>query len=254
VYDFEVDPVSLAETSLNSYDKAASTIATFISLLRKYYEVTGDYSPFNQYQLDVMTGGIGMLSTQDADGLSWAKPEYKVKNLVDNTEIYKGLEDSVWLFRNLYKAEGPAAWFESLQKRVSDGIETKLWNEASGKYIVAISEIGEVTKAQWGNDVEAEAELLPIITGLIESSSERAKSLYKEFNQYQKGWIYSKNKHWDNSVLAAYAGAVMGDKTSVSTFLNSFKEQNAAKDYTKDWNIMHAGVTMLAAQIAKLIP
>ncbi len=101
MYDYNI--VNGQEVSDGDADSTDSYAATFLSLAWAYYQ-TGDpagqtYVRGLAYQLDAI-GGV-LVQTQQPDGLTWAKPDYQIKYLMDNCEAYRGLRDLASLFQAL---------------------------------------------------------------------------------------------------------------------------------------------------------
>ena len=80
-----------------TYDSSDSYAATFLTLVRRYYAASGDRAWVAQHlpELELVAGA--MLATLQRDNLTLARPDWKVKYLMDNCEVYRGLKDYAWL-------------------------------------------------------------------------------------------------------------------------------------------------------------
>ena len=111
VYDYNVS--GSTETSTGNADSTDAYAATFLSLAWALYS-TGDpsaqaYVKSLEYQLDII-GGVIVL-TQQNDGLTWAKPNYQIKYLMDNCEAYRGLRDLALLFQYAFNDSAKQAYY-----------------------------------------------------------------------------------------------------------------------------------------------
>jgi hypothetical protein len=80
-----------------------------------------------------ITRALGAIeATQDADGLTWAKPGYPVKYLMDQSEAYGGLVAAGELGRALGNAGVDRAARDATRMR--QGVEG-LWDPAAGSYV-----------------------------------------------------------------------------------------------------------------------
>ncbi|HBT48871.1 MAG: S-layer-like proteiny domain protein [Caldanaerobacter subterraneus] len=257
VYDYyyKITDNGLVEISTNDYDSTDSYAATFLSLVRKYYEKTGDIDYLNSHKEQIETIAQVIISTLDSDGLTWAKPNYKVKYLMDNSEVRKGLEDAVWLFREVYKDEEKATMYSSYLKKVDKGIES-LWDEELGIYHAYKDEKGNLGATNMQTFYpDATAQLFPIWTGHISPSSERALTLYNKFNHYHSGWPVLNTTDEYPWAMIAYTAAILGDKTRVEIFLDAVKKKYIDTGRNNPtWYCMESGLTILAAKIISNIP
>lgn len=211
--------------------------------------MTGDYSRLNQYQLDVMTGGIGILGLQDADGLFWEKPESRYKSMVDNTITIKGLFDSIWLMRNVSKADGPADYFKAFADGAVYGFENNLFDAGSNSYALGMDAENVKTAPVWTDIDQAVKELEPIVNGILTPDSEKAKSLYAKFNESRPDW-YTLDTTGYRFGVAAYASVIMGDEGTYVEFFKNYKRKLIDNGDYKKLDLMESGIIMLAADKA----
>jgi hypothetical protein len=72
-------------------DSTDAYAGTYLALIWRYYQVTGDMEFLRSLEKPVRQAVAAMISTMNADHLTWAKPTYKVKYLMDNLEVWFGL-------------------------------------------------------------------------------------------------------------------------------------------------------------------
>jgi hypothetical protein len=248
VFDYVVETDKITETATHDFDSTDSYASTFINLLRKYAEATGDTAYLLEHKEDIHLVAGAMLSTRQSDGLTWAKPAYRVKYLMDNTEVYKGLRDMEWICANVFGDEAAAARYRQHKEEVWTGIQNGLWSESRNAYAYAKMEDGTLLFPDWNSFyADAAAQLFPIWTGVLAPDSERALQLYNTFNAHHPGWPQLTKGDAFPWALLAYTAAIMGDKARVDLFLRSVKDTYIDRNHPWPWYVMESGVTMLAA-------
>ncbi|MFT4416051.1 hypothetical protein ACLM5H_19500 [Fredinandcohnia humi] len=255
VYDYVIETDKQTETPTNDFDSTDSYASTFINLLRKYAEVTGDYQYLREHKEEILLVASAMLSTKQEDGLTWAKPTYKVKYLMDNTEVYKGLKDLVWICNEIFEDHESASIFTKHQTDVYEGIQNKLWLSDKNMYSHGKMQDGTLLNPDWNTFyADATAQLFPIWNGVIDPKSNEALEIYNSFNEYHSGWQVLDKDDAFPWALIAYTAAIMGDKIRVDQFLESVKNTYLDENHPWPWYVMESGITMLTASIAMDFP
>lgn len=97
-----------------------------------------------------ISGAVAAIeSTQDGDGLTWAKPSWHVKYLMDEAEAYAGLSSAAGLASDLAEPALTARMVADAA-RIRSGA-TLLWNQATGSYGWAVYSDGVVQTTNWSN-------------------------------------------------------------------------------------------------------
>ena len=237
IYDYKVtmkngeiaqERISTPENA-DSYDTTDSYAATFLTVVNKYFYVTGDsdYLVANAEDLKRITNV--MFATLQ-NGLTYAKGNHRVKYLMDNCEVYEGFIAASRIFEEIVlrgKTEytdmrdecGEASFI------VRDNINNKLWNFVGGYYLPGITAYVKIpTKIfSWNTYYpQATCQLFPIICGVIDPSTDRAKNLYEKFcdTYHWEAFDYPDSFYWGANVQAA---AVMNDLESVTEYMENYK-------------------------------
>ncbi|MFD0714255.1 S-layer homology domain-containing protein [Paenibacillus sp. GCM10027626] len=254
VYDYVVETDRATETATNDFDSTDSYASTFLNVLRKYAEVTGDTAYVADHKKEILLIASAMMSTQEADGLTWAKPTHKVKYLMDNTEVYKGLKDMEWIAEHIFADAAEASRFKALKEQVHTAIQSGLWLENKKMYSPGKTDTGSLLNPDWQTFyADATAQIFPIWTGIIAPDSERALQLYNTFNEHHPGWPTLDKSDAFPWAMIAYTAALMGDKVRVDQFLQSIEAAYVDQDHPWPWYVMESGLTMLtAAEMQKL--
>jgi hypothetical protein len=135
--------------SNGNIDSTDAYAGTFLSAAWDTYAVTQD-----KKQLQALAGGIaGALhaieSTQQPDGLTWAKPSWQVAYLMDNAQALSGLDGAAALEQALGNTQ-LAADAANHASAMSSGIAS-LWNPATGAYNWAKQPDGWEHPNDWSN-------------------------------------------------------------------------------------------------------
>lgn len=221
----------------NSYDSVDSYAATFLMVLNKYYNETGD----SQYIIDhsnEIQRIINAMLAMCYKGLTVAKPEWEVKYLMDNCEVYEGALAAAELFENVLCAYDDS--LKSVQKKCADfavniaqTIEDELWMPRAGHYKVGIYRYFDIPSDlfRWRKYYPcATAQLFPIIHGLIAPNTERANMLYDRFCE-EYDWAnfrYDDIFYWGANLQAA---VVMNDIEQVVVYMTNYAELIDTHDY-----------------------
>lgn len=237
IYDYKIivsnGKVTGEEISVDEgkkqYDSTDSYAATFLTVLAKYYKQTGDKDYIISERKNIVRVVNAMLSTMD-NGLTMAKPDYKIKYLMDNCEVYEGAISATQIFEEVIcpsdsEYNDMLIKCKEISKQVYDAIESELWNISGNYYEAGIFKNGEVAYSfSWDTFYPcATAQLFPVMFGIIEPESERAKYLYNEFCKHfnWENFDIPDSFYWGSNV---YAAALMGDAERVDCYLSYYKK------------------------------
>jgi hypothetical protein len=221
-----------------------------MSLVRDYVSYSGDkqFAVDNKYQINAVGHVMTDPKVIDVDGLTWAKPDYKVKYSMDNAEVYRGMNDAAWVATNAWQDSAEYGWYNTHANTLSNSFE-KLWVTSSNMYTTGMHADGTRDAVSWTVWYPAStAQTFPVKDGLLSPTSTRAKSLMSSINNKWPGWT-SCNQGGQPFTEVARAAVVMKDKANVSTYLN-----NCQKVWpTRNWpyQVRHAGLNAETANLAK---
>lgn len=227
-----------SNTGTLSYDSTDSYAGLFLELLWEYGRTTGDTAYILRHAPEVHRIYRAMLCTLD-NGLTWAKPDYHAKYLMDNCEVYKGLTAAEKLY-GLYDASGVEK--ELAQNRMEEipqykttifeAIETILWDENAQCYAVGATDVRQrfPEVLDWDKFYpDALAQLFPIVMGLLPPEHPRARYLYDTFNVHYSGedadWVELRGEKLAPFLngLIPYTAAYMGDTQRMERFLETYR-------------------------------
>ncbi len=230
IYDYNISVSNgkvTGETSLGSYDSTDSYAAMFLIVLQKYVEKTGDTAYVISRTADIERIVNALFATMSGD-LTLAKPDYAIKYLMDNCEVYEGMVAGAKLYKDtLVPAGGSSATRDKLAngaETVKNAIENRMWSAKGGYYHPALGADNAVAwNFSWSDYYpSATSQTFLILHGLLDPSSDRAKSLYDKFCQYVdwENFNHPDTFYWGSNVLTA---AMMGDYTSAKVYFTNYE-------------------------------
>ena len=223
----ESEVISTPENA-DSYDTTDSYAATFLTVLYKYLTKTGDSEYIVNNAEDIKRITNVMFATLQ-NGLTYAKHNHRIKYLMDNCEVYEGAIAATELFEEIVLS-GKTEYTDmrddcnNLISTVKESINTKLWSFVGGYYRPGITAYVKIPSKIFSWDIyypQATSQLFPIICGVIDPDTQRARNLYEKFSEtyHWEAFEYPDDFYWGANVQAA---AIMGDVESVAEYMNNY--------------------------------
>jgi len=234
-YDYDYN--NGVETSRVYADSTDSYAATFLTLAWTFYQ-TGDAAAQNYVksiasQLDSI-GGV-LIQTQQNDGLTWAKPDYQIKYLMDNCEAYRGLRDLAAIFQNALGDANKATYYNAAADHMLQGIESLWSNGAWAMYKDNAGNLVAPNMGKWYPD--ATSQLFPVLEGVIAAADSRSQQAYTSVNNAWPGWPSLSYNAQDPFpwILVGDAAIIMGDTTRVATYIQSIETKYVKNGFHWTW-------------------
>ncbi len=214
----------------DSYDTTDSYAATFLTVVHKYFLKTGDSAYLNDNARD-LERITNVIFSNMQNGLTYAKPNHRVKYLMDNCEVYEGAVAAAGIFeeialsgKNEYASVRDDC--KKLISTVKENINSQLWNYIGRYYSPGIAAYVGVPTKIFSWDLyypQATSQLFPIICGVIEPNTERAEHLYSKFCESfeWESFDYPDDFYWGANV---YAAAIMNDVERVTAYMTNYAE------------------------------
>ncbi len=212
----------------DSYDTTDSYAATFLTVVYKYFLKTGD-SDYLIAHTDDLKRITDVIFSNLQNGLTYAKPNHRVKYLMDNCEVYEGAIAAAGIFEEIVLS-GRNEFTDmrddckALITTVKENINSKLWHFVGGYYRPGIAAYVSIPTKIFSWDLyypQATSQLFPIICSVIEPDTKRAQSLYGKFcDSFEwERFDYPDDFYWGANV---YAAAVMNDLDRVVTYMTEY--------------------------------
>jgi hypothetical protein len=240
IYDYDVS--GTVETPRNTADSTDSYPATFMTLAWRFYR-TGDIAAQSYVttilpELDLI--GQQLVKTQQVDGLTWAKPNYQIKYLMNNCEGYRGMRDLASLFQAVGN-NSRASYYTSHADLAYQGLMGMWLGDSFAIYRDVVGNLALPSWSTWYPD--ATSQLFAVLEGVLPASDPKAEQVYAKFNSAWPGWpVLSFNATdpfpW---VLVSNAAATMGDSSRVNAYLVTIQDKYVNNGYPWPWYSMEAG-------------
>jgi hypothetical protein len=221
------------ETDTGTADSEDSYHATLFSLLAEMLRHSGETDWLLPHRDTLAAIFRALIHLQQKDGLTWAKESYRVKYLMDNCEVLRGLEDAAFLFAQLGDS-GTAAEARLRMEACLGGIGS-MFSPVRGTY--AVFDSHHPTWRKWYPDVTSQA--FPIIYGVAPSDTaaslyEKISSSFPAFDMFHTGDFYP----W---MIMGECAWLMGDRERVDRMLQAAAELYIYGPRQPYWLIHEAG-------------
>jgi hypothetical protein len=133
--------------SKGTMDSTDAYAGTFLLATESVFQATGDRARLRSLRRGIRGAVRAIESTQAADGLTWAKPSWHVKYLMDQAETYAGLVAASNLADTL-RMPKLAARARTAARRLRGGV-AKLWNPRVKAYDWAVHGDGARAATNW---------------------------------------------------------------------------------------------------------
>ena len=194
--------------SSGTMDASDSYAATFLMLLRRHREATTGELPGA-----LAAGGLkafaAIEAVTQADGLTLAKPDYPIKYMIDNIEVYHGLVEGVLLFDALGHVD-EAERARAMAQRIAV-VLPGYWSDSEGCYAYALDMKGEYTAGLAKPYPDALAQLFAL-AHLRSAPPELWVRVCGTFVPDADAvpverWLLAASRHGDAASIAAYRAA-----------------------------------------------
>lgn len=231
------------------YSASDSRGTTFVLLLKKLYDVTGDAKFFIDRRADIELILNSAIVTMRDDGLTDAKEQdgHRTKYLQDNIQVLTALKSMVELERDVFKDPVMAEHYNALYKRSEAGIES-MWMEDKKEYIYYITP-NKTRLCDWTVFYgDAVSEVFPVLYDAMDPQSERAHHLYKRLNTEHPGRVARVKANEFPWMATAIISAKMGDFKRADEQLATAIKRHIDTGRLWPWYIFEAGNAIRAAK------
>lgn len=232
IYDYKVkvkNGVVVSETSKGSYDSTDSYSALFVKALGDYAQVYNDGTYLTEHASEIKAIVNVMFATMSSNGYTYAKPDYQIIYLMDNTEVYAGLKAAKYIYENVIDDK-------EMLKKVTEAVEfyeanfNAHWWKGDHYAAVLNPDYSEYTGYKFSWDMFypcATAQMFPIMYGLVDADSQYAKTLY---NGLCAAWDWQDMDYIAEGVDVfcwgsfAYLGGLMDDDARLNSYLDKYED------------------------------
>jgi hypothetical protein len=223
----------------DSIDSYAATFLTLVATTWQYGDATAR-SYVQSIHADVERIASAIDAVTDTDGLSWALPSYRVKYLMDASEVYAGLNDLATLRAGAYNDLAGSLAASQRAATLRAAILTTYWNDARGTFVTAIDDTGAQTLPKAGDWQDAMVQLAPILHGVIAPSSSMATGIYARFNAAFPNWTALSKPDEYPWTSVAFVALQMNDTARASAY-RSAADAGFAPSFAYPWYCAETG-------------
>lgn len=237
-------------------DATDSAAATFFSMLWAACQDGVSASELNTPARAQQVAKLAdvVLRLQQADGLCWARNDYRVKYLEDNSEVFGGLRALADLEQNVFNDSQRSAIYQAVAERVQKGILTQLYDSRARLFRIAKFENNDFPPTgldKWYPDTQAQ--LWPVLFGVLTPTDPRALAAAAAVDAHWNGgakpdWAANPkavNQGWIEGGHA-YAALLMGETNRVRIYLQAvtrykFQASGKTPEFTAPFSVDDAG-------------
>ncbi len=237
-------------------DATDSAAATFFSVLWAAHEAGVTKAELNTLgcRERITPLADALLKLQQADGLCWAKLDYRAKYLEDNCEVFAGLHDLAKLEEVVFDDPAKAHIYAEAAGRVRAGILKELYDPKSKLYSIARFEDNSrppTNLNQWYPDTQAQ--LWPHLFGVVDPKDARTQAVVSLLNQHWNGqgkpdWATHPEliNHGSMETGAAYGFLLAGETNRIRRYTSAviqyeFPHARQSAAFAWPFNVAEAG-------------
>lgn len=230
IYDYTAvvkNGIVISESTKKTYDSTDSYSALFIKVLADYAKVYGDTQYIVEHKETIKDITNVIFANLSSNGYSYAKPDYKIRYLMDNSEVYAGLVSAKYIYSNIID---DSEMVEKINKTVEffDANFNKHWWKGDHYAPTLSTKYEEHNDFSWNNFYpNATAQMFPVIYDVIDSNSNNAKVIYSGLCN---SWDWQDMDYISEGVDVfcwgsfALLGAKMNDVSRFDAYMNRYKE------------------------------
>lgn len=194
--------------STGDMDSTDAYAGTYLLAVRAVHAQAGDSERLATLHRSITKAVAAIRATQDRDGLTWAKPSWRVKYLMDQAETLAGLRAATALAQELGD-QRLAATSSTAARRLQHGIDS-LWNPSIGAYDWAKHSDGTRVATHW-NRLYPDATQQAWAVAFGAAPTKRSAQLMATFTKKQPTWDQPTRAAWvDGATRPAGYWSVVG--------------------------------------------
>lgn len=204
---------------VDSYD---STAASMLMVADSYHAATGDVAVLREaaVQAALRASAATVAALHQADGLTWAKPDYPVAYLMDAVEVAAGWRAWARVQQAAYGDTAGAARSVAMAQRTEDATRALLWHAPSQTWRHAV-QAGAPDFSRWYADTVAQA--WPLLWGVEGPRSGDAANAWRRASARWLGADDWSRRNVDTAGFwwpaAAVAAQCVGDTASARAWI-----------------------------------
>lgn len=242
-----------AFSSTGDYDSSDSYPAMYLMTLWRYWQSTGDRAFIESLQPAIAQSVAAMELTLQSDWLTWAKPTYRMKYTMDNSEVFQGFFAAAQLARLLEDDIHYQDWLYKANQVRGAVLNQLYYGDALGRYAIAKSNAGTLVGG-WDNYYpDAMAGLMAIVYTHAPQSARTLSVWNNILDRFSPQYVPDPSTGWLDCAVALLAG------DSLRFSLNHVLHMKNHNDVPKTYYAAHDSgtaihVNLLGSPYAALVP
>lgn len=232
----KTDPLEIVAT--DKLDAQDSNASTFLNVLSRWSSRSGDIDRAKEFWPAVEKALMMLESLRQKNSLTFAKHDYKVFYLMDNTETYAGLSAASDMAA-LIGLHEKSKELRELADEALAAINEDLWDADAERYEWAMFENGKYAEPTGEFYPDTMAQLMAIIRL---PRTPRTETLYRKIRDKSLASIRYEDR--DQMVWWLAASRAMGDSSTTRRIEKAYKD--AIKQAPDTFYSHHVGVAVLA--------
>jgi hypothetical protein len=249
-YRIKANGSLVSKQRADSVDSYAATFLTLVATAWKHGDATMR-AYIQSIRPDVERIASAIDAVTDRDGLTWALPTYRVKYVMDASEVYAGLKDLALVRSEAFGDAGGALAASERAAQLRATIVATYWNETRGTFATALDDNGALELPDPSSWYDTMTQLWPILFGIVDPTSTIAQTTYARFNAGFPVWTALEKPDEYPWASVAVVALEMNDVGSAAAYRAAADAQYAPA-YAYPWYCAESGwyLRMLAAMNA----
>lgn len=258
VTDYTLSPDGVA-TSTGDMDSTDAYAGTFLYATWSAYDLSREKGALKRLRPGIDGAVRAIEATLDADGLTWAKPAWRVKYLMDQAEVYVGLRAAYRLRSALGDTTG-AKRALNMANRLKSAVGA-LWNPAQQAYDWAVHDTGARDATTWQVFYpDSLQQVWAVAFGMTDSA--RSAHLTSTFTTYHPYWdqatstwsIYGHDRTIDYWPIAGWALIRAGRSAEAKQGAANIRSHALASGRAWPYTPAHAGQLVMLLTNGAVLP
>lgn len=225
-YNLSFSAGTYTYTSTGDEDSTDSYAALFLVAIREAWRATHNATKLATYATAISKAVSAIQSTQDTDGLTWAKPTYHMKYLMDAAEVSQGLQAAIEI-TTVLGDHATLATANSMLSAHSGGF-ANFWNSSNSNWDVSISDVGVHTPASWGTFYpDSVAQAWPIAFDALFDFISGQPSATSQMATLESNW-----PNWDDASAVNYWGMVAVAYEKIGNYTRALTGRDKMRAYS----------------------
>ena len=240
----------LTDLGANSVDSTDGYAGMFMNAAYHVWKASQDLSRMNNLLPALMAAVGSISSTQQLDGLTWAKPAYPVKYLEDNIEGLAGLR-SAELLGTAIGSSSLHSVAQVVADKMAQGIAF-MWNQSTGTFDWAIDQFNVRTTQDWSDESAQRQHIWAVAYAAVPDMAGYAAGLMATYETNFPDWRTNITNGYEVMGIMAYLR--IGATSTAQAALTAMKANRDTNANAYPYNTLSGGELLYAERMINDMP